>query len=448
MDASHAIPSPAGRIQRFTRYHLFIVTIIALSIIFDGFDTYTLGLAIPSIAKEWGLKPSDFATITALATISTIAGSAFAGFVGDKIGRKRTLALATLLYGGGSLVSALSNEMMLLTLSRVVTGIGLGSAVVTAIVSVSEHVPLRQRAAAITLTTLGIPLGHTLAGITAAWVLEPLGWRTLFLIGAVIPAIMLVLQTIILPETPSFMRGKPRFAAALERYARRTDLDIEDLRTPPPPRKTSSGARFAELLSGRYRSDTIFMWLGMSASVFITHISSQWLPSLINHAGGSVTLASSALAYFGTGQILGAIVATPLIFWFGSRRPMLGGALAILTLSGLLMMNFDGHPTAYLTFAMLTAMAALGSMMVCLHHTLGPAIYHEDIRGSGTGVALALGKTGAVLSSYAGAWAVEQHGIAFFGLIALAAVVQFSCFGMIRRHAVGGRSTGNPASAA
>lgn len=434
-DASAATP----RESRFTRYHLFIVLIIGLSIVFDGFDTYTLGLAVPSIARDWGLPPGAFAGITALSTISTVTGSALAGFVSDRIGRKYMLIIATMLYAGGSLISALSWETTLLGFSRVVTGLGLGSAIVTAIVSIAEHVPQRQRSAAITITTLGIPLGHTLAGATASLVLEPLGWRSLFLIGVIIPAIMIAVMALLLPETPAFMRGKPRYHDALERYCRRTGLNPDDFGAARREDKVRSGAPLAALFSRPYRSDTILLWTGMTASVFITHVLAQWLPSLMSEAGASLTVASQSLFYFGMGQIVGAAIATPLIFWFGSRYPMCAGALVILVVAAGLAVEFDTHPAALATFAMFALTACVGSMMVTLHHALGPAIYPEAIRGGGTGLALAIGKSGGILSAFGGAWALPHGGTTFFGLVVLAALTQLVCFGLIRGHAPSGR---------
>lgn len=418
-------------------YHIMIVAIVALSVIFDGFDTYTLGLSVPAIAREWGRPASAFGTTTALSTVATVVGAMSAGIVSDRIGRKYTLMLATLLSGGGTLLSAAASTMAILTVSRVVTGIGLGGAMVTAVVLVSEHMPTRHRAAAIVLMTLGIPLGHTLSGAVASLVLEPWGWRSLFLIGAVVPCIVFVVQALAMPETPAFMRGRAAYRQKLEHYHRR--LGTQELDVPVDGLAAlDGGTGIGALFQKKIVRETLLLWVGVTASVFITHVASQWLPSLIVHAGGSLKSASQSIVYFGIGQIGGALFATPLIFLFGSRWPMLGGAIVTFILALVLMARFDAAPTAVATFITFAVMAWVGSQMVALHHALGPAIYPEAVRGRGTGFALAIGKSGAVISSYSGAWAINHGGMAYFGLIATAAVVQFCCFSLIRRHAPAG----------
>lgn len=431
-----AVPDDSAR---FGAYRVFLVLLISLSIIFDGFDGYTLGLAVPSIAREWGLKPGAFATATAFVTIFTLIGSALAGFVGDRIGRKQTLILSTLLYGTGSLIAAFAPDMLVLLLSRILAGLGLGGALVTAVVSVAEHVPARQRSVAITLTTLGMPLGHALAGATATYVLEPFGWRSLFLIGALAPIAIAIIHALLLPETPSFMHGKMRYRDAMARYCRRTGVDPADFDAPPAEEKTTTRTRFAALFTRNYRADTLLLWAGIAASLLITYSLAQWLPSLLSRTGASPSIASRAIVFLGIGQLIGGLFSAPIVYLFGSRWPMRLSSIAVFVAALTLVANFDAHPTAIVTYVTFAAMACVNAIIIQLYHTLGPAIYPDEVRGSGTGLALGIGRMGAVLSSYSGAWALNHGGVTFFGVIAIAAVVQFFSFGLIRRHGASGR---------
>lgn len=425
--------------QRFVGYRIYLVLLISLSIVFDGFDGYTLGLAIPSIAREWGLKPGAFATATALVTVFTLLGSMLAGFAGDRIGRKRALIASTLLYAAGSLIAAFAPNMMTLAISRAVVGIGLGGALVTAVVSVAEHAPPRQRSLAITLTTLGIALGHALAGATASLVLEPFGWRSLFLIGALVPGGIALIHTLLLPETPSFMYGKPQYREALAKYCRRIDVPPERFASGQVAEPTTSGTRFGALFTPTYRADTVLLWVGIAASLFVTYSLSQWLPSLISRTGASPSLASQAVVFLGIGQIAGGLISVPVVYWFGSRWPMRLSSIVLLILALTLALQFDARPTTLLTYAAFAALACAIAVIIQLYHTLGPAIYPEEIRSTGTGFALAIGRLGAVLSAYTGARALEHGGPTFFGIVAIAAVVQFVSFGFIKRHATSGR---------
>src|SRR5882757_2379008 len=65
-----------------------VVVLAALSIVLDGFDGQLIGFAIPVLIKEWGVSRGDFAPVVAAGLIGMAIGSAFAGYVGDRFGRR------------------------------------------------------------------------------------------------------------------------------------------------------------------------------------------------------------------------------------------------------------------------------------------------------------------------------------------------------------------------
>jgi AAHS family 4-hydroxybenzoate transporter-like MFS transporter len=68
-------------------------------------------------------------------------------------------------------------------------------------------------------------------------------------------------------------------------------------------------------------------------------------------------------------------------------------------------------------------------------YALAAHVYPTIIRATGVGTSVAFGRVGGVLSTFAGAFALEAGGSrAFFGLIAASMAVVFVCLSLVRRH--------------
>jgi AAHS family 4-hydroxybenzoate transporter-like MFS transporter len=68
-------------------------------------------------------------------------------------------------------------------------------------------------------------------------------------------------------------------------------------------------------------------------------------------------------------------------------------------------------------------------------YALAAHVYPTTVRATGIGTAVSVGRSGGVLSTYAGAWALEMHGSgAFFGLMAAAMTLVLGCLAVVRRH--------------
>jgi len=76
-----------------------VVLMAALSIILDGFDGQLIGFAIPVIIKEWGIDRSAFAPAVAVGLVGMAVGSAFAGWMADRFGRKLVMNFSLTVNG-------------------------------------------------------------------------------------------------------------------------------------------------------------------------------------------------------------------------------------------------------------------------------------------------------------------------------------------------------------
>lgn len=397
---------------------------IAATILLDGIDSNLLALAIPSLAREWNTDPREFASIAALSTVAMLIGSALAGVISDRLGRRWTLIAATAIYGGGTLTGAAADAMNILAATRIVTGLGLGAALTTAVVAVAEHFPPRMRATAVSLAVLGMPFGGVLSGILAAAVLDPLGWRVLLVIGGAAPLLLGFIYFFYLPESSAFV-------------ARQGGASRD-----PSTRQDKSRGNPLLLLSRELRRDTLLVWAGFFASLLASYMTLGWLPTLLTEAGAVSVTASGSIAYASTGSLIGGLLAVPLVWRFGTRGVMIAAAGLSCLVAGFLAARFDVLGPTPLALMAVGAMMAGFATLNSLFYGLLPQIYPAAVRGAGIGIGMAAGRLGAVASAYVGAWGLSGGGGRFFAIATAAALVALVSFGLVRRHSPSGRRQG------
>ena len=70
---------------RWTGYQRWLVFLTALTIIFDGFDNQLLGVALPTIMREWSVTRGAFAPVVSLGYLGMMIGGTLAGYAGDRM---------------------------------------------------------------------------------------------------------------------------------------------------------------------------------------------------------------------------------------------------------------------------------------------------------------------------------------------------------------------------
>src|SRR6516164_6699392 len=116
-------------------------------------------------------------------------GSACAGIVADKVGRRWAVIGSVLVFAIATACISLVHGIASLAFLRFFAGAGIGGALPTSSTFVAEFTPARIRTIAVTCTIVCVPFGGMLAGLMSAAVLPAYGWRLLFVAGGAIPAV-------------------------------------------------------------------------------------------------------------------------------------------------------------------------------------------------------------------------------------------------------------------
>ena len=196
-----------------------LVFLLMLALVCDGFDMQIVSVVAPWLAKAWGVAPKDLVGPVQSANLfGMMIGAIFLGSFGDRIGRKKLIVGGTFLYSLTTLLALAASNVTELSLIRFLTGVGLGGVLPNVIALTPEMTPRARRPMLTSLVILGISLGSGMPGVVAAQLVPAHGWQALFLVGAVVPALIALVLAVLLPESLLFLthRGRDR-----EQVARR-----------------------------------------------------------------------------------------------------------------------------------------------------------------------------------------------------------------------------------
>ena len=425
-------------------YQMWLVFLTALTIVFDGVDNQLLGVAIPAIMQEWSAPRTAFAPVVSIGLTGMMMGGALAGLAGDRIGRRSALLLSVAFFGLMTAASAAATTPAQLAILRFLASAGLGGAIPNAAALAAEYVPRRHRPVAVTLTIVCVPVGATIAGLLGIRVLPLVGWRTLFAIGGVVPALAAIVLWRLLPESPRYLARHPRRWTELARtLARMGHPTMEGATYVDRDEPTSQRASIRTLFQRRWRRDTLALFGAFFSCLLAVYLGFNWLTALLTSAGFDAATASGGITAFNLGGVVGALAGSLAIGRMGSRLPMLAmtaGAVAGAVALGA--MRIDVSQPVWPILVMLTITGGLINAVQTTMYALAAHVYPSVVRATGVGTAASIGRVGAILSGYAGAWAIDYRGSrSYFGLMVAALCATFISLALVQRHVprAGGR---------
>ena len=251
-------------------------------------------------------------------------GGALAGLAGDRFGRQTALLGSMVVFGVMTLAAAMADSTGMLGVLRLLAGIGLGGAMPNAAALAAEYVPANRRPIAVTIAIVCVPLGATLAGLLGIRALPLLGWRTLFVLGGVVPIVAAVALRWVLPESPRYLARRSERWSELVTVMRRMGHPVAaDSRFVDSGDRSVGRASIASLFAPEFRRDTIALWGAFFSCLLGVYLGFSWLTSLLTGAGFDAGTANTGITAFNLGGVVGALLGGLAIARFGSRAAML-----------------------------------------------------------------------------------------------------------------------------
>ncbi|MEV7566426.1 MFS transporter [Streptomyces tanashiensis] len=342
-----ALGSIAARLERLpqSRWHVKVRFLIGAVTFFEAFDQLLAASALPVLMREWHLTTGQATFAVTSASIGMLLGALTAGWLGDRIGRVRTVALGVGVTGLASLAVAFSGSIETFSLFRFAQGLGIGGVVPVAATYINEIARSDKRGRFVLLYEMIFPAGLAAATLVAVWVVPHFGWRTMFVIGT-LPVLLAVALPRRVAESPRWLLARGRAQEAEEVIAR---IEAEVTRSTAAPlpapaadlRDEAAPGRLGDLFRGRYLRRTAVLSGLWFVAYYVNHGISTWLPSLYTKTFGlDLTTALTYTLLSNLTGLLGTLLVALLIDRVGRRPALVGGlvgtvlALGVLALAG------------------------------------------------------------------------------------------------------------------
>ncbi|RJL19185.1 MFS transporter [Bailinhaonella thermotolerans] len=349
-----------------------------LAVLLDGFDAAALAFSVPALAAEWQVPGAAFTLPLVLTNIGVVAGYLVSGPLSARAGLRATLIGGVVFFAAGTLLTALTlpaQSLTLLSVTRVLTGLGLGAVLPAAVALATRHSPARRRELVSVTVTLGLASGGTLGGFFGGRMIEAIGPAGVFWVAGLAPLALAAVMAWRMPATPAV----PTVAAV-------------------PGGPAEAGARGGERVGALFRPgirvNTAVIWV-FSFLVFVSAYTLQsWVPTLMIDYGFSASQAPLGLAFFSFGGIIGGIVLISLASRVGIApalcvMPVVGAVCALVAAKADLS---DGPLLIVLGGTGLGLVACqIGQL------TMAVAVYPAETRTTGVGWAAALGRAGSIV---------------------------------------------------
>lgn len=377
-------------------YQWMIVAMAAIMNLLDGFDVLALAFTATAIQNEFGLTRIELGYLLSAGLFGMAAGSLFLAPLADKIGRRPLLLMAVLLSTIGMLGSAFISQYQWLGFWRVITGLGVGGILVGTNVITSEYSSRKWRSFAISVYAAGFGVGAVLGGMFAVMLQGEYGWRSVFLAGAILTGLFLVLLFIWLPESIDFLTTKqPKNAEVrLNLIAKKIGL-AGDWKLPAKIEKVKTKLPISQLFSEKYLHSTLLIWTAFFAIMFSFYFISSWTPALLKEAGMTTEQSVSVGMMISLGGTCGA-----LIYGLLASRSTARGVLILFTVLSSAATIIFILSSSVLWIAMVFGILVGVLMNGCISglYTLNPLTYDADIRNTGVGWSIGIGRIGAILA--------------------------------------------------
>lgn len=384
--------------------------VAALGGLLFGYDLSIIAGANDALKLHFSLTEAQVGIVGSSAIWGCIPGALLAGFLGDKLGRKKSLLLAAVLYIVSAIWSAYPGNFESFLAARFINGLAVGAASMICPMYISELAPKRHRGWLGTLFQLGIVSGifvvffcireihaygerlDLAAGAAKhAWQNEK-GWRFM-LASEGIPATPFLLLLFLVPESPRWLLLTGQDAKAQTVLAKllgpeEAQLEIRDIKTA----SAQGEAPFSHLFAAAMRRPLIIacglalfcQFCGINAIMY-------YAPKVFESGTEGTDSALKSAIWVGGINFLFTFIAIFCVDLVG-RRPLLliGSALQVVMLGITGWMYNHGYTGSDLLLPILGFIAAFAMAMGPLPWVIISEIFPGNIRGRATAIGIGM----------------------------------------------------------
>ncbi len=372
----------------------------ALGGLLFGYDTGVISGALLFIPNTFKLTPFVKGAVVAGLLLGAMIGAALAGRLSDRLGRRKLIIAAAVVFTGGALLAAFAPSVAVLIAARFIIGLAVGTAALVVPLYLAEIAPTEIRGTIASLNQMMIVGGILVAYIVNAILASSANWRLMLGLAAV-PSLVLLVGMVFMPETPRFLvhTGEEETAhEVLEELPgdERPEERIEEIRG---VEEEESGSGLRALWQATWVRPALLVATGLAVFQQLVGINTiiYYAPTTLTNVGFAKTSAIYANLIIGVINVGMTVLAVRIIDRVG-RRPMLfagvagmAGSLLVLgiSLSVLPTPHHPSDPAAVITLVCLaTFIASFAATWGPVVWVMLPEVLPLSVRGTAMGVAV------------------------------------------------------------
>ena len=366
-------------------FELFMQSGVVASMVHLGFTSTT------------GVAQFIFATFMGLAI-----GSILSGALADRFGRRSLYQFNLLLFSLATLITAAAPSFYLVVALRFIAGVGLGGELVVGYAIMSEMTPAYCRGR--WGLTLGLLVNCTqpLSAFVGAYFLPLVGWRWMFVIGA-LPALLVWYLRRAMPESPRWLERRGRISEMREVLR---DLWVANRGNGPMPVLESTGGPaddaelpWTALFSSRRLGRTLFCFAIIAMILSSQYGFLAWVPTLLLQHGHTMVHSLTYSATMALGAPIGMLIPMFLVDRLGRRTVICTASLLAGAVGIGYAFSLDAAPMILVTagFFQVLFVQIVANTVLAVYL---PELFPTDIRGTGLGASAAVGRVAAALMPY------------------------------------------------
>lgn len=388
----------------WTPLRLAVIFICFLLNAIDGMDIVIMSYIAPELKKAWSLSPEALGTVFSASLAGMAVGGLFIAPLADKFGRRPLIIALLSVITVTMLISSQAGNVTELIVLRTLIGMSVGAFLASVTTMAADFAPPGRQAFVVAIAISGYAFGAVLTGLTIAHFLPVWGWHGALMMAGIVSLVVLPVVIFVLPESIDYLKrvqpknALPRLNALRARLGERPLAAL-------PPRMAAQKVSVGTVFAGGRVVPTLALWLAIIMGFMTFYFLVSWITQLSVQSGLAVENAIYAGALFNLGGFTGTLVLGTFALRFG-----LQGITFAAMIAGAIVVAAFGHISVSLVVTLFLAYCAgftTNGGFNCFY-ALAAELYPAEIRSTGIGWAMGIGRLGAVIGPLLGGVLIGQ----------------------------------------
>jgi benzoate transport len=374
------------------------IVVVAITIglnALDWFDVLAISFASPGIAKEWGIDRGALGFVLSMELVGMAIGSIVLGNIADRIGRRPTILGCLVIMAAGMAMATTATGLVVLSLWRVVTGLGIGGMLSAINAVAAEFSNARRRNLSVSLMSIGYPLGAVVGGTIASGLLREHDWRSVFYFGAAVTTVLIPIVFLFVPESVHWLARKQPAAALAKVNRTLSRMGRAAVTALPEIAPTAGKGAATDIFAPTLLAGTVIVTFAYFFHITTFYFVAKWIPKIVVDLGFDQSSAAGVLVWMNVGGATGGAVFGLLTQRVSVKTLTIG----LLVASTAVVTLFGRTPADLQRLSLICAAAGFctNAGIVGLYAIIAQ-FYPTHVRASGTGFTIGVGRGGSAIA--------------------------------------------------